>query len=213
MRQKAFLTALLVCALALLVWRAPHVGAFSDGIPSQSEFGCGGCHGGGQPPVIELEGARTVTPSVTVMMQLVITSTAPLVQTHAGYNISVLDGNFEKAGTLQSVNGKSQVFDGELVHTAPLANQDGASTFEFEWTAPATPGTYTLYYAGNSVNLDGGTGGDQSANSSAEITVANPTAVTLNQRAALTPAPRLLLITAALVLSTLFVFKNQKRQQ
>ena len=48
----------------------------------------------------------------------------------------------------------------EITHSAPQILTAGTITFRFRWTAPATPGTYSITAAGNAVNFNGASSGD-----------------------------------------------------
>jgi hypothetical protein len=64
--------------------------------------------------------------------------------------------------------------NGEVTHNAPKSVDFGTVHFNFLWTAPDELGKYVLYGAGNSVNLDGGTGNDIVVTDTIEIWVENP---------------------------------------
>ncbi|HSM21267.1 MAG TPA: choice-of-anchor V domain-containing protein, partial [Rubrivivax sp.] len=155
--------------------------AFSGGITGHSgnptiNFGaaCSACHGGGSAPVVELTGPAIVAPGSVHTYVLTVQSAAPAQQTAAGLNVSAT------AGLLASLGADTQVLDDEITQTAPKANDgSGLASFSFQWTAPATAQTLTLYAAGNSVDLDGFPFGDDGANTALVIEVTDPTAVRL----------------------------------
>lgn len=157
-------------------------------------YSCNGCHIGGQTPLVGVSGSTNVQPSQTVMYMLAVTSTAPLLQTHAGWTIAVLDDDLAAAGTLAPIAGDSgnQFVEDQLTHTAPRANVNGTATIPFKWTAPAASGTYTIYFAGNSVNNnwqtvgENGRDGDAAGLGTFTITVSEPMQVALVQHTAQT---------------------------
>jgi hypothetical protein len=73
----------------------------------------------------------------------------------AGTNIAATDG------TLDPVSSELQKMGDELTHTSPQTFENGVATFNFSYTAPATPGVYTIYANGNSVNFNGINTGDE----------------------------------------------------
>ncbi len=136
------------------------------------------CHVGGTVPIVEFEAPQgtEVEPGAIVLFRLRITSTSPL-QTHAGFNVAPSRGNM---GVVDPV-GTYQPFPGfpDITHTMPRANDEqGVAIFEFNWLAPATPGAYTLFGAGNSVDFNGGSGGDNAAATTLSLRVVGPATVT-----------------------------------
>jgi hypothetical protein len=138
--------------------------AASGGVSRQSTFGCGpgGCHG---PTASSLTSARiketvygklSFEPSEKRKLTLVINNnTRPA----AGCNISVktTKGGYINGGTLSTIPGQGlRLLIGELTQDfKPKAMAYGEVQFEFEWTAPASAGTYFLHAAVNAVNMNG----------------------------------------------------------
>ena len=150
-------------ALALVAPGMAH--ANSSGIPEYSgkqsaTKTCANCHGGGQTPDVAFEGPTEMLPGATATFRFVVQSNGAS-QRHSGLGVAASGGVLaiiEGQGTrLMQVEGGA-----ELVHTAAKQNSSGKSTFDFNWTAPSTPGFYSLYGAGNSVNRNGATTGDRS---------------------------------------------------
>lgn len=113
------------------------------------------CHGSNPSSGVQvfIEGADTVKTNSTTTYKVKI-SGGPAAA--AGTNIAV------SQGSLAPVSGTLQLLSGELTHTAPLSFGGNTEVvFEFEYTAPASIGQITLAANGNSVNLNGGTSGDQ----------------------------------------------------
>lgn len=76
--------------------------------------------------------------------------------TAAGTNIAVSDG------VLAPISSNLKLSGAELTHTGPASFGSASEVvFEFEYTAPAQSGNVTLAANGNSVNLNGGTSGDE----------------------------------------------------
>ncbi len=107
---------------------------------------------------MSLEGPAELAPSAIATFRFVIRSNSPQ-QIAAGLNVAA------SGGTLSSLPGQgTQIRESELTHTTPKRNDaSGVATFEFQWQAPMDPGTYTLFAAGNSVNLDRSNQGDRAA--------------------------------------------------
>lgn len=160
---------LLLFAFCLL--SGNHALAFSGGITGVS--GMMGricnqpfCHGGGVAPVVQLEGPTEVAPMAIATFRFVVRSNSPS-QRAAGLNVAA------SGGMLVSIPDQgTQLIGQELTHTAPKQNDaNGEALFEFQWRAPAMPGEYTLFAAGNSVNLNGTNQGDLAAATTFRVSV------------------------------------------
>ena len=219
--KKLGLLIVVVCfALAAIGLNSTPVAASSVGLSGFSGINpgsdCSVCHTGGDGttvPQIAVIGASQVEPSATVSFMLAITSTSPLSQTVAGWNVLVADAAENSAGAISGFDAvASRLEFGELTHVAPQMNDaNGAVTVAFDWTAPSEPGTYTIYYAGNSANNDGFNGdGDAGAAGSFEVNVAPTLAVGLSGTSAeIGPYTLPVLILSALALTTLLVAKRR----
>ena len=133
------------------------VTAFSGGITNRTQKNGTGCICHGSSP--------TGTVSVTILGPDSLT-----IGQSATYSLSVSGGPLSAAGTniaasaggLDIIDGQGlQKQGGELTHTGPKSPQQGTVSFQFSYTAPAAPGTVTLYANGNSVNLSGDPSGDE----------------------------------------------------
>lgn len=177
--------------------------AFSDGMTGHSgnpavNFGatCVACHGGGSAPAVQLTGPAIVAPGSVHTYLLTVQSAAPSQQTAAGLNVSAT------AGLLASLGADTQVLDSEITHSAPKANDgSGLASFSFQWTAPDTAQTLTIYAAANSVDLDGFPFGDSGDHTELVIEVADPTAVRLAGFDASSQGQTALALAAALLLA------------
>lgn len=148
--------------------------AFSSGITGQTKKsttdGCN-CHGSSPTSSVNvsIQGPSSLIIGQNANYSVTI-SGGPLVR--AGTNIAA------SAGTLGLVTGSGlQLTSGELTHTGPKAPVSGTVTFQFEYTAPSTPGNVTLFANGNSVNFNGGNNGDQWNFAVDKIIVVNTTSV------------------------------------
>ncbi len=129
--------------------------ANSTGKTGKSTAGCTTCHGSATDSTTTSTlsaSASTVGPSDTVTITFTVNTTNSS-RTHAGLNVSANGGTFS-AGT------GTQVSSSEITHSSPMAMSSSTATFSFDWVAPATEGTYTLYGAGNAVNNNGASSGD-----------------------------------------------------
>ena len=145
---------------------------------------CNECHSGGVAPTVTLDGRTTLEPGEAATYQLLIQSNNVGVQTHAGLDVAVLDAAAAKVGTLVIGDTDTQIMESEIVHTGPkMGDNSGLTTFSFSYIAPTTPGEYTIYYAGNSVDLKGSPDGDQATVGTTKIVVSSPSAVTLQRSA------------------------------
>ncbi len=111
------------------------------------------CHGSSPTSSVEvsISGPNSLSPGQKATYRVSI-SGGPLVR--AGVNIA------SSSGTLSPIGSDLQKIGDELTHTSPKAPVGGVVTFDFEFTAPNTPGPITLYAVGNSVNYDGSNSGD-----------------------------------------------------
>jgi hypothetical protein len=128
--------------------------ATSTGRTGASITGCG-CHGAAaSATTTSTFGAAplSVLPGQAVPLTFSVSSTNAL-RVAGGLNVSATGGSW-------TAGSDTQVLAGQITHTAPQPFTAGAVTFDFTWNAPATEGTYTLYGAGNAVNLNGFATGD-----------------------------------------------------
>ena len=139
---------------------ATTIHASSGGISGRSQNGCGGCHGSqnSATSVFLRQGAGpfSVQAGATRSFTAVVAHNS---LTKAGMNLSIKNSSNINSGSYSGTNNCSSS-GGELIHTSPVNMSGGEAEFAFTWTAPNTPGTYTMYMAGNAVNGNGGTSGD-----------------------------------------------------
>lgn len=155
-KRRLFSTALHFTVFLAMIAYGTFVFASSGGMTGATRKngnGCG-CHG----------------PSATSSVSVSITGPAELTPGQVGnYTLTVQGGPAVRAGTniaasagvLNAGSSALQKVGDELTHSVPRPFDGGSAAFPFTYTAPSTPGTYTLYANGNSVNLDGNTTGDQ----------------------------------------------------
>lgn len=144
----------MLTSLVLLSISSPAL-AHSTGITGRSTSGCGGggCHGttpSAATTATFVPEATTVEPGATILVDFLVTNAA---QSAAGLDVSATGGTLA-AGSNTRLSGS------EITHSSRTAMTAGTTTFEMSWTAPTTPGTYTLRGAGNAVNSNGANTGD-----------------------------------------------------
>lgn len=132
--------------------------AYSGGITGVTSSGCT-CHGAqSSATTLSLSGNTTTRAGQTLNLTVVVAHSSLQA---AGVNIAVKDQQGQNVGTLAPATGSGlQLSNGELTHQQPKTMSNGQAAFSFTWTAPSTPGTYTLRAAGCAVNGNGNTSGD-----------------------------------------------------
>jgi hypothetical protein len=166
--RQAAVVAIVAGGLASSPARANSFGII--GRSGKQGMSCSQCHFGGVLPTVRLDGPLVVAPGESATYHFEVQSGIPS-QHAAGLNVAASDGQL---GTIAGQN--EQVVGGELTHTQPKPNDDNAlAGWDFTWKAPDALGTYTLFGAGNSVNLNNQDTGDRSNTTSIEIVVAEPT--------------------------------------
>ena len=129
------------------------------------------CHTGGDTPLVEFETPEGLEfgPGAIATFRFKITSQDRR-QTHAGLDVAVSGGTLSVSDPGTRLIGFAPNL--EVTHNAPRENDpNDVAVFEFKWTAPATPGIYTVFAAGNSVNFDDKQTGDSAARTTLAISV------------------------------------------
>ncbi len=159
-------------ALAIALWMGYAVPGFAykDGIfglsGKSNGFYCATHHGGGVVPTVAVDGPSTLEPGAIATFHFTVTSHAAS-QIAAGLDVA---GSGGALGAVDEV--ETRLDHGEITHNAPKDNDaNGVASFAFTWTAPTTPGIYTLYAAGTSVNLNNLDTGDGAARTTYEVAV------------------------------------------
>ena len=141
----------LLAAAGLLVG-ASTASAFSGGT-AQGGLTCSPCHGGASTGVlVQISGSNTMAASSTGTYTATITSTL----IGAGVNVASVAGS-TSAGTLTATAAGTTLSAGEVVHTQRNHN---VWSYNFDVTAPAALGTFTLNAAMLDYNGDFGASGD-----------------------------------------------------
>lgn len=176
--QSRLVSVLSVAGVVLLAGFIGMVYAFStgrvgfSGNPNVSGGAtCAVCHNGGQIPTVVLSGPTTVAPGETVEYALTISGGQ---EAGGGFNVSATEGALATlpGATDTQVLPVPGDHPDELTHTMPKdADTAGVVEFRFQWAAPNSSQTVTLYGAGNSVNLDSSSQGDAPNTDTLQITV------------------------------------------
>jgi len=108
---------------------------------------CSGCHDqpNGSAPTVTLSGPSSLNSGQTGDYTLTIEPASGSDQTQGGLNVAVPGG-----GTLISGNGTS-ISGGEIVQSSPQRGT-GTLSWSFQWQAPASGGTFTMYGVGLSTD-------------------------------------------------------------
>ena len=156
-----FLAALLTSQSVFSLNRG--ISGYSGNPATTSGSTCSGCHSGGTIPTINLSGPATVQPGTINTYILTISGGQ---QRSGGMDVSA-DG-----GTLINTLANTRFQAGEIIHIQrkPVVG-DGSVTWKFDWQAPTTTGSYTLYGAGLSTNGDNSTTGDGAATTTYRVVV------------------------------------------
>src|SRR5205823_5909172 len=121
------------------------------------------------PPAVTLAGPASLFTGETQTYTIDIVTAAST--TAVGFDVAASDGTL---GTVTQTNA-SQLLAGEVTHTSALAKGKEVRLM-FTLTAPAAPGTVTLFAAGLASNGHDDTAGDSSAASTLTVTVGPPPA-------------------------------------
>jgi hypothetical protein len=129
----------------------------SSGVTGVSSTGCGGptCHATGAT-TLNLTGVPTTgfVPGDTYTLTLTLTNTT---KSNAGFNLSVSDGVLSNAPLNTNIISSGL----EIHHTSPQPLGSGTINWVFNWTAPTTATAVTFNIAGNAVNGNTMSSGDE----------------------------------------------------
>jgi len=158
-----------LCAAAPSLASSNGIVGFSGNPATQGGDNCNVCHSGGVVPTVVLNGPTTVKAGSTRIYALTVVS-GTMAQDYAGFDVSATDGVLAafEAGTRTGTNPIGQE---EVTQSATKKATGGQTIFQFNWTAPLTTGTVTLYGAGNSVDNAQGFNGDAASTDTLTVTV------------------------------------------
>lgn len=132
---------------------------------------CNTCHMGGTAPTVTLTGPSSLEAGTTGQYSLTIQGGAGV---KGGMNVAV-DGG---AKLTPGAGERLDTATAEITHTAPKVFSSGQVTFDFSMVAPASAGTVKIYAAGNSVNGDANSTGDQCSTTTLSVTITGGTTTT-----------------------------------
>ena len=163
-------------ALIFLLFSSHALGSSAgiSGFSGSTGSSCTTCHNAGTVPTVALSGSNSVTPGSTNSYQFTITGGQNQI---GGLSVSASSGTL----IVQPGGNSTKILNSELTHTQPAFVSAGSIVWDFDWQAPTTPGTYTLYAAGVSADNDQSVTGDNAATDSMTIAVASsgPTPVAI----------------------------------
>lgn len=149
--------------------------AFETGITGRTlkttTNGCS-CHGQSATTdvTVTIAGADTINTGQTLQYSLTVSKPS---KTGAGLDIAV------RRGTLTPVSTNIHLSNGELTHNLNIPMVNGSVTVQFNYTAPGTPATDTIWATGLATNSNGSTSGDDwNWAPSKRIIVRNPIGIT-----------------------------------
>lgn len=146
----------LVFVIGFLTSLSVYLYASSTGMTGRTKKttmnGCS-CHDDTSNPevVVTISGPDTVTVNQTKQYSLTVSKSS---KSGAGLDIAA------KFGSLNPVSGNIRLSNGELTHNSNIPMSNGTVTVQFNYTAPSTAGTDTLYATGLATNSDNSNSGD-----------------------------------------------------
>ncbi len=146
-----------VFLLLILITSSVYLYASSAGFVNRTRktslSGCGGCHGGNptNDVAVSITGPDSVTISQTATYTLTITKAS---KNGAGFDIATRRGVLAPVSTGMILSGT------ELTHSSNRPMTSGTISLQFNYTAPTTAGTDSLFATGLATNSDASTSGD-----------------------------------------------------
>ncbi|MBL7975330.1 MAG: immunoglobulin domain-containing protein [Candidatus Kapabacteria bacterium] len=141
------------CSYIFILLFAVQALAYQNGITGRTTSGCGGagCHSGTPSnTTLTTSGPSSVLPSSTgnTFTLTIQNSTRP----RAGCDIDFVNASNTVQSGLAVISGQGTTLSGnEIVHSTPKS-LSGSASFQFNITAPSTPGVYTIRFAGNATS-------------------------------------------------------------
>lgn len=165
---------LVVALLTLIAAAAEALPTGIAGYAGNLGAACDSCHGDGVVPAVRFEGPQQVPAGTQALYRFVVRSNSPA-QTVAGFDVAA-SGGMLALGDAPGGDGARLLF-GEIVHSAPKANDGDEASWELYWRAPAAVGPQTLYASGLSANGNGLNSGDGVASITFAVEVVAPPCV------------------------------------
>lgn len=149
--SKKFFAALIVIFFASSVFLFGDVDGRTGRTLKTSTSGCS-CHGSINTGVtVTITGPDTVNTGQTQQYTLTVTNTGKV-----GMGLDIAT----RLGTLGVVGNTTHISNGELTHNANIPMTNGTASVNFNYTAPGTGGTDTLWAVGLAGNGQNNSGGD-----------------------------------------------------
>ncbi len=149
--SKKFLGAIIVIFFASSIFLYGDENGRTGRTPKTSTSGCS-CHGGINAAVtVTITGPDTVNTGQTQQYTLTVTHGS---KTGMGLDIAT------RLGALGVVSNTTHLSNGELTHNANIPMTNGTATISFNYTAPGTGGTDTIWAVGLAGNSQSNTSGD-----------------------------------------------------
>ncbi len=123
--------------------------AYQNGISGRTTSGCGGagCHSGtSSNTTLSISGNTTLTPGQQTTLTLTIQNSS---RPRSGCDIDFVNSGGTAISGLATISGQGMTGSTELTHSTPKTMSGQQSTWQFNLTAPSTPGQYTVRVAGN----------------------------------------------------------------
>ena len=141
--------------------------------PGEDPEGCRVCHlveDGVPTGLVTIGAPQSYVPGQTYQMSVNVTNADPS-RRRWGFQLTAIDDDGNRAGTLAPLDATTQVMTGQLgsparqyvSHTSSstFQGQQNGAAWTFNWTAPQTDvGVVTFYAAGNQANNDENSSGD-----------------------------------------------------
>lgn len=164
MKKLIIMTSIAVLSVLVIAFSAGIATGSLGGVAGKYKDGCGSCHGAAESPlgasvvIDNSEPTNNGAPSHmspgerrTFAVALAAAPPGPV----GGIDAAVEASNGSKAGTMYGgINTRTYYGNQEIIHNATKAVT--GRVFTFDWQAPTTPGTYTLYVVTLAGNGNGG---------------------------------------------------------
>lgn len=148
----------------LLLLAATSAHASGLGVSFQN---CNSCHSGGETPTVTVQpAASVVAPGALVPVVVEVASVGN--QVRAGFALRA------SGGLLSPAEPGVRLVGTDATHLQPKTALAGTARFTVQWTAPLTPGSWTLAAWGNAADGLQGASGDRAAQAMATVRVGTP---------------------------------------
>lgn len=146
----AVLSVLFLTSLSIYLYASSS--GFTGRTKKTSTAGCS-CHNAASTAdvIVTISGPDTVAVNQTKQYSLTVSKSS---KTGAGLDIAA------KLGTLSAVSSNIHLSNGELTQNSNITMTSGSVTVQFNYTAPSTVGTDTLYATGLATNSNNSSSGD-----------------------------------------------------